>query len=220
MYTTAVFHISTCPQQLLSIVLCTCPLSCLSIVRHVHYSCCSYFYMSTKLLNLVLHAHYTVAVVHSSTSTFPLQLLSTVVHVHCPLKLLSVVMQCTCILQLLSTVVHFHYSCCPQLYMSTKAVVSGYTVYMYTTAVVHSSTCPWDSCCTSIVLNVHFSCCSQFCIFGTAVYSCCPQFYMSSTAVVHSSECPLKLLFTVLHIRYSSLQLLSIVLYVHYSCCP
>ena len=186
MYTTAVFHISTCPQQLLSIVLCTCPLSCLSIVLHVHYSCCSYFYMSTKLLNLVLHAHYTVAVVHSSTSTFPLQLLSTVVHVHCPLKLLSVVMQCTCILQLLSTVVHFHYSCCPQLYMSTKAVVSGYTVYMYTTAVVHSfaysaqlftavvhsSTCPVQL--LSIVLNVHLSCCSQFCIFGIAVYSCCP----------------------------------------------
>ena len=165
--------------------------------------------MSTKLLNLVLHAHYTVAVVHSSTSTFPLQLLSTVVHVHCPLKLLSVVMQCTCILQLLSTVVHFHYSCCPQLYMSTKAVVSGYTVYMYTTAVVHSfaysaqlftavvhsSTCPVKL--LSKVLNVHLSCCSQFCIFGIAVYSCCPYFFMSTTAVVHSSICSPQLLSTV-----------------------
>ena len=104
---------------------------------------------------------------------------------------------------------HFHYSCCPQLYMSTKAVVSGYTVYMYTTAVVHSfaysaqlftavvhsSTCPVQL--LSIVLNVHLSCCSQFCIFGIAVYSCCPYFFRSTTAVVHSSICSPQLLSTV-----------------------
>ena len=170
MYTTAVFHISTCPQQLLSIVLCTCPLSCLSIVLHVHYSCCSYFYMSTKLLNLVLHAHYTVAVVHSSTSTFPLQLLSTVVHVlfffvHCPLKLLSVVMH-------YAVYVHVFYSCCPQLCISTTAVVHSCTCPLKLLSVAIRCTCILQL--LSTVLHIRHSCLQLLSTVLHVQYSCCP----------------------------------------------